>query len=28
MRGETLPDVIEDLMNRLRVPGTTSRIAT
>jgi MoxR-like ATPase len=28
MRGDTLPDVIEDLMNRLRVPGTTSRIAT
>ena len=28
MRGETLPDVIEDMMNRLRVPGTTSRIAT
>ncbi len=28
MRGETLPDVIEDVMNRLRVPGTTSRIAT
>jgi len=28
MRGETLPDVIEDLMTRLRVPGTTSRIAT
>ena len=28
MRGETLPDVIEDLMGRLRVPGTTSRIAT
>jgi len=28
MRGETLPEVIEDLMNRLRVPGTTSRIAT
>ena len=28
MRGETLPDVIEDLMTKLRVPGTTSRIAT
>ena len=28
MRGETLPDVIEDLLGRLRVPGTTSRIAT
>ena len=28
IRGETLPDVIEDLMGRLRVPGTTSRIAT
>ena len=28
MRGETLPEVIEDLMGRLRVPGTTSRIAT
>jgi MoxR-like ATPase len=28
MRGETLPEVIGDLMNRLRVPGTTSRIAT
>jgi len=28
MRGETLPDVIDDMMNRLRVPGTTSRIAT
>jgi hypothetical protein len=28
MRGEAVPDVIEDLMTRLRVPGTTSRIAT
>jgi MoxR-like ATPase len=28
MRGETLPDLIEDVMTRLRVPGTTSRIAT
>jgi len=28
MRGETLPDVIDEIMTRLRVPGTTSRIAT
>jgi MoxR-like ATPase len=28
MRGETLPDVIDEVMTRLRVPGTTSRIAT
>jgi MoxR-like ATPase len=28
MRGETLPDLIDEIMTRLRVPGTTSRIAT
>jgi MoxR-like ATPase len=28
MRGEAVPDVIDELMTRLRVPGTTSRIAT
>ncbi len=28
MRGESLPEVIDELMTRLRVPGTTSRIAT
>lgn len=28
MRGETVDDLIEDLLGRLRVPGTTSRIAT
>ncbi len=28
MRGESLPEAIEELMTRLRVPGTTSRIAT
>jgi MoxR-like ATPase len=28
MRGEALPDVIDEIMTRLRVPGTTSRIAT
>ena len=28
MRGETIPEVIDELMARLRVPGTTSRIAT
>jgi MoxR-like ATPase len=28
MRGEALPEVIDELMTRLRVPGTTSRIAT
>jgi len=28
MRGESLPDAIDELMTRLRVPGTTSRIAT
>jgi hypothetical protein len=28
MRGEMLPELIEDIMTRLRVPGTTSRIAT
>jgi MoxR-like ATPase len=28
MRGEMLPDLIEEIMTRLRVPGTTSRIAT
>ena len=27
MRGETVTDLIEDVMNRIRVPGTTSRIA-
>jgi MoxR-like ATPase len=28
MRGETVISVIEDVMGRIRVPGTTSRIAT
>jgi MoxR-like ATPase len=28
MRGESIPEVIDELMTRLRVPGTTSRIAT
>jgi len=28
MRGDSMPDVIDELMTRLRVPGTTSRIAT
>jgi MoxR-like ATPase len=28
MRGDTINDVIDDILNRLRVPGTTSRIAT
>ena len=28
MRGETIESVIDDIMGRLRVPGTTSRIAT
>ncbi len=28
MRGETVTDLIEDILGRLRVPGTTSRIAT
>jgi MoxR-like ATPase len=28
MRGETLPDLLDEIMVRLRVPGTTSRIAT
>lgn len=28
MRGETVVDLIEDVMGRIRVPGTTSRIAT
>jgi MoxR-like ATPase len=28
MRGESLPDLIEEILGRLRVPGTTSRIAT
>jgi len=28
MRGETVTDLIEDVLGRLRVPGTTSRIAT
>ena len=28
MRGETVSEVIDDILNRLRVPGTTSRIAT
>ena len=28
MRAETVSDVIDDILNRLRVPGTTSRIAT
>ncbi|MGA7097286.1 MAG: MoxR family ATPase [Acidimicrobiia bacterium] len=28
MRGESLPEAIDEIMTRLRVPGTTSRIAT
>ena len=28
MRGETIEGIIEDVLGRLRVPGTTSRIAT
>ncbi len=28
MRGETISSIIEDVMGRIRVPGTTSRIAT
>jgi MoxR-like ATPase len=28
MRGETVTELIDDLLNRMRVPGTTSRIAT
>lgn len=28
MRGETITSVLEDVLGRLRVPGTTSRIAT
>lgn len=28
MRGETITSIIEDVMSRLHVPGTTSRIAT
>jgi MoxR-like ATPase len=28
MRGETVTDLIKDILGRLRVPGTTSRIAT
>ena len=28
MRGESLPHLIDEIMSRLRVPGTTSRIAT
>lgn len=28
MRGDTVKDVIDDILGRLRVPGTTSRIAT
>jgi MoxR-like ATPase len=28
MRGETVTDLIEDILSRQRVPGTTSRIAT
>ena len=28
MRGETLPEIIDEILGRLRVPGTTSRIAT
>jgi len=28
MRGETITGIIEDVLGRLRVPGTTSRIAT
>lgn len=28
MRGETLVEIVEEVMTRLRVPGTTSRLAT
>jgi MoxR-like ATPase len=28
MRGETVTDLIQDVLSRVRVPGTTSRIAT
>jgi MoxR-like ATPase len=28
MRGEALPELVDEIMSRLRVPGTTSRIAT
>ncbi len=28
MRGETLAEIVEEVMTRLRVPGTTSRLAT
>jgi MoxR-like ATPase len=28
MRGESLPDAVDEIMTRLRVPGMTSRIAT
>lgn len=28
MRGETLAEIIDEVMARLRVPGTTSRVAT
>jgi hypothetical protein len=28
MRGETISTIIDDVMGRTRVPGTTSRIAT
>lgn len=28
MRGETVGDLIDDVLGRIRVPGTTSRIAT
>jgi MoxR-like ATPase len=28
MRGETVTDLIDDVLGRLRVPGTKSRIAT
>ena len=28
MRGETVASIIQDVMGRIRVPGTTSRIAT
>jgi MoxR-like ATPase len=28
MRGETIESIIDDVITRIRVPGTTSRIAT
>jgi MoxR-like ATPase len=28
MRGETIDSIIADVLGRIRVPGTTSRIAT